>query len=182
VCEILSQGRYVNAPQEILEKSMLGTFQFDMAQEPKARADFNVFSRYSANFPWRSHALWFLTQMVRWGQIQQPLDLRKVAERVYRPELYRKAAASLGVALPEHDYKDEGLHDTSWNTLGKTGPIELGADRFFDDKVFSAADPIGYLQGLEVKKLAVSLDELKGVNKSAPQTALQRKLGGKVTP
>ncbi len=89
VCEILSQGRYVNAPQEILEKSMLGTFQFDRAQAPVERADFNVFSRYSANYPWRSHALWMLTQMVRWGQIQQPLDLHKVAERVYRPEFYR---------------------------------------------------------------------------------------------
>jgi nitrate/nitrite transport system ATP-binding protein len=164
VCEILSQGRYVNAPQEILEKSMLGTFQFDKAQAPVERADFNVFSRYSANFPWRSHALWFLTQMTRWGQIHKPLDLRKVAERVYRPEFYRKAAQQLGIPLPLSDYKDEGLHAASWNRMGEEAALSMGADRFFDGKNFYAADPIGYLQDMDVKNLAFGLDQMKVVN------------------
>jgi len=180
VCEILSQGRYVNAPQVILEKSMLGTFQFDKQQSPVARADFNVFSRYGANFPWRSHALWFLTQMARWGQIQQPLDLRKVAERVYRPELYRKAAARLDIELPGQDYKDEGLHAANWTTAAEAGSIELGADRFFDGKVFYANDPVGYLRNLEVKRLAVGLDELQMVNRSTSRTAQQTEVGEEV--
>jgi len=182
VCEILSLGRYVNAPQEILEKSMLGTFQFNKLQSPEERPDFNVFSRYSANFPWRSHALWFLTQMARWGQIQQPLDLRKVAERVYRPELYRKAAAGLGMSLPVHDYKDEGLHATRWTTPGQQGSIELGADRFFDGKTFYAADPVGYLRGMEVKRLAVGVDEFKAVNKPDTRYVQQNKVSEEVIP
>jgi nitrate/nitrite transport system substrate-binding protein len=164
VCEILSQGRYVNVPREILEHSMLGTFQFDREQAPKARPDFNVFSRYGANYPWRSHALWFLTQMVRWGQIQRPMDLHKLAERVYRPEFYRKAAARLGAPLPPGDYKQEGLHGAGWDLPGDAGPLTLGADRFCDDRVFSPADPVGYLQATAVNSLAVDLESLKAMN------------------
>lgn len=164
VCEILSQGRYVNVPQEILEQSMLGTFQFDKQQAPVERADFNVFNRYSANFPWRSHALWFLTQMVRWGQITKLLDLQQIAERVYRPEFYRTAATQLGIALPRDDYKDEGMHGTAWSLPGETQALSMGADRFFDDKVFSYSDPIGYLQGMPVQALSLDLDELKVAN------------------
>ena len=171
VCEILSQGRYVNAPQEILEHSMLGTFQFDIGQQPAVRPDFNVFSRYSANFPWRSHALWFLTQMARWGQIQKPMDLRGMAERVYRPEFYRKAAAELGISVPTEDYKDEGSHGSSWSMPGDESSLSMGADRFFDGKNFHAADPIGYLRSTEVKNLALDLDEMKAVNKPLRQAA-----------
>ncbi|MDJ0805873.1 MAG: nitrate ABC transporter ATP-binding protein [Gammaproteobacteria bacterium] len=170
VCEILSQGRYVNAPQEILEHSMLGTFQFDKDQQPAERPDFNVFSRYSANFPWRSHALWFLTQMARWGQIQKPLDLRAMAERVYRPELYRKAAEQLDVPLPTDDYKDEGSHASIWSLPGQDSALLMGADCFFDRKKFSFNDPVGYVQGMELKHLAVDLDELKAVNTPSQQS------------
>ena len=42
---------------------------------------------------------WFLTQMLRWGQIEQPLDIRATAA-VYRPDLYRDAARALGVPAP----------------------------------------------------------------------------------
>ncbi len=184
VCEILSQGRYVNAPQEILEQSMLGTFQFDKGQEPVERPDFNVFSRYSANFPWRSHAVWFLTQMARWGQMQKPVDMQQIAERVYRPEIYRKAAEQLGVALPREDYKDEGLHGTAWGLSGETEALAMGADRFFDGEVFSATDPVGYLQGMALHNLSVGLEELEAANKPAAerlQTTSDRKVSEEVS-
>ena len=164
VCEILGQGRYVNVPQEILEHSMLGTFQFDSEQAPKARPDFNVFSRYSANFPWRSHALWFLTQMVRWGQVQKPQNLHKLADRVYRPEFYRKAAAELGLALPKSDYKDEGEHASTWSLAGEGDSLVMGPDLFFDSKRFSANDLIEYLQSMKLQHPALDLEELKTLN------------------
>jgi two-component system, oxyanion-binding sensor len=40
-----------------------------------------VFFRGAATFPWRSHALWFLNQMRRWGLIGESIDLRALAER-----------------------------------------------------------------------------------------------------
>ena len=34
-----------------------------------------AFFRGAATFPWRSHALWFLTEMRRWGLIEAGVDL-----------------------------------------------------------------------------------------------------------
>jgi NitT/TauT family transport system ATP-binding protein/nitrate/nitrite transport system substrate-binding protein len=58
-----------------------------------------VFHRDAAGLPRREHALWFLSQMVRWGQVEPDLDLDAVADRVYRPDLFRAAALSLGPVL-----------------------------------------------------------------------------------
>jgi NitT/TauT family transport system ATP-binding protein/nitrate/nitrite transport system substrate-binding protein len=58
-----------------------------------------VFHRDAAGLPRREHALWFLSQMLRWGQVGPRLDLDAVAEQVYRPDLFREAALSLGPIL-----------------------------------------------------------------------------------
>ncbi len=164
VCELLSQGRYVNAPKEILQKSMLGTFQFSRDAAAVERADFNVFSRYSANFPWHSHALWFLTQMARWGQLREPVDLKKIARQVYRPELFRKAAEALGIDLPVTEMKAEGAHAGVWTLKGRQGELTLGADRFFDGAAFDPDDPIDYLAQQPVNSLSFTLNALREAN------------------
>ncbi|TIX49320.1 MAG: nitrate transporter, partial [Mesorhizobium sp.] len=62
----------------------------------------------AANFPWKSHALWFYTQMVRWGQIKHSAAHMALARDAYRPDLYRAALKPLGVALPGANAKVEG--------------------------------------------------------------------------
>jgi len=54
------------------------------------------FHRGGANAPLPVQAAWLLSQMMRWGQAPRELDLRGVAEHVYRPDLYNKAAVDLG--------------------------------------------------------------------------------------
>lgn len=58
-----------------------------------------VFHRDAAGLPRREHGLWFLSQMTRWGQIGAEHDLQALVDRVYRPDLYREAALSLGPIL-----------------------------------------------------------------------------------
>ena len=58
-----------------------------------------VFHRDAAGLPRRDHALWFLSQMARWGQVSADLDLEAVADQVYRADLFRAAALSLGPVL-----------------------------------------------------------------------------------
>lgn len=58
-----------------------------------------IFHRGAAGLPRRDHALWFLSQMARWGQVGLDLDAEAVADRVYRPDLFRAAALSLGPVL-----------------------------------------------------------------------------------
>lgn len=134
---LLVQGGYVNASPEVIQMSLLGTFQYAVDESPRPLPDFNVFYRYAATFPWRSHALWFLMQMQRWRQLPATVtEIKAVAEAVYRPDLYRQAATALGLPTPTIDYKVEGQHDRPWTLTQATQPIVMGADRFFDGRIF----------------------------------------------
>jgi two-component system, oxyanion-binding sensor len=142
VAEILSRPGYVNAPKELVGMSMTGTFRYGPDEDPVVMPDFNVFFRFAANFPWRSHAEWFITQMVRWGQIEGPIDVFAKAARVYRPDLYRDAAGALGLAVPTIDRKPEGIHGRGWTLTDATEPLAMGADLFFDRATFEPATPL----------------------------------------
>ncbi len=142
---LIARGIYVNAPPEVVRMSLNGTFQYARDEFPRSLPDFNVFHRYAANFPWRSHALWILSQMVRWGQIVEPVDLRRIAERVYRPDLFHEAAAPSGMAVPVADWKWEGIRAESWETPATGGRLVMGSDLLIDGARFSPADPIGFL-------------------------------------
>lgn len=141
VVEILSRPAYVNAPKELIGMSMTGTFRYGPDEDPVPMPDFNVFYRFAANFPWRSHAEWFISQMMRWGQIEPPVDILAKAARVYRPDLYRDAAGALGLAVPSVDRKPEGIHDRGWMLTDATQPLAMGADRFFDGGTFDPVQP-----------------------------------------
>ncbi|MEY3220375.1 MAG: hypothetical protein RIT27_1732 [Pseudomonadota bacterium] len=164
VVKIISDKSYVNAPIDVVKMSMTGTFQYQKEEKAKPLADFNVFNRYGATFPWRSHAEWFISQMIRWGQIETPLNIRKTAESVYRPDLYREAAKALGVSYPTIDSKTEGTKNKIWTLNDATSPIEMGSDMFFDGKTFDPKKIVEYIGGFEVKSLKFNLEELAKLN------------------
>ncbi len=160
VCEVLSMPQYVGVESSVIARSMTGSFVHGPGEPALRMPDFNVFHRYHANFPWRSHAVWFLTQMLRWGQLDQSIDLHALACSVYRPDLYREAAGRLGIASPAFDFKSEGTHDDGWKSSPGPEACELGPDRWFDGSVFDPARPMEYLNGFSVKRLAVPMREL----------------------
>lgn len=164
VVKIISARPYVNAPENVVANSMTGTWRYSHDAGPVSMPDFNVFYRYAATFPWRSHAVWFLTQMVRWGQIDVPIRFREVAEMVYRADIYREAAAELGVAVPTIDYKTEGNNDAPWTLADASEPIEMGPDRFFDGMSFDPDRPLEYLAAFPVKSMKVDLAALAAAN------------------
>ena len=155
-CELLSQGRYVNAPVDVLEKSLTGTLQFSSDESAREAPDYNVFQRYAANFPWRSHAVWFLSQMQRWGQADRKLRLETIAKSVYRPEVYRAAASTLGMPYPEVDFKLEGVHSTGWALMSGEEALVMGADLFMDGKAFDASRVQEYLDGFAMHSRATA--------------------------
>ena len=94
---ILSRPEYVGADARIIANSMTGTFEFGKGDK-RPYPDFNVFFRYYATFPYQSDAVWYLTQMRRWGQIAEAHPdswYADVARRVYRSDIYLKAAQLL---------------------------------------------------------------------------------------
>ncbi|TNC74749.1 CmpA/NrtA family ABC transporter substrate-binding protein [Rubellimicrobium roseum] len=98
--------------------------------------DFFVPQASAATFPWKSHALWFYSQMVRWGQVVPGPEAAAAARESYRPDLWRRALRPLGVAQPAANAKVEGALDRP-TPVGSTGPsLVLGPDGFFDGQRF----------------------------------------------
>jgi ABC-type nitrate/sulfonate/bicarbonate transport system substrate-binding protein len=137
LARMLARPEYVDAPEQIVRQSLA-------SGDGIAGRHRLVFHRFAASFPWRSHALWFLSQMLRWGQIGPEVDLAALAERVYQPDLYREAAAAVGVPAPTVDEKVEGAHAGPWMLEEATTPIEMGADLFYDRQPFDAAQAKAY--------------------------------------
>lgn len=165
VVKIISAKSYVNAPISVVDNSMTGTWTYSKKEGAISMPDFNVFHRYAANFPWYSDAVWFLTQMVRWGQIDTAIDLKKVAESVYLPDLYREAAKEVGVDAPTINYKMEGLHSKAWTLKEATKPIAMGPDMFFDGIKFDPNKPVEYLKQFPMNSMKVSLKDMEKLNK-----------------
>jgi len=95
--EILARPEYVGADAKVIANSMTGTFEYEKGDK-RAVPDFNVFFRYNATYPYYSDAIWYLTQMRRWGQIGEAKPdswYFETAKKVYLPEIYQAAASEL---------------------------------------------------------------------------------------
>lgn len=95
--KILAKSTYVGADEEVIANSMTGTFEYEKG-DVREVPDFNVFFRHNATYPYYSDAIWYLTQMRRWGQISETKPdswYVETAKKVYRPDIYTKAAKAL---------------------------------------------------------------------------------------
>ncbi len=150
---ILAHSRYVDAPEEAVARSLTGVPPYALGEPGPDHQDYIIYHRYAASFPWRSHAVWFLSQMLRWGQIGLETNIAATAEAVYRPDLYRVAAAELGAPAPLVDEKVEGLHASPWTLDEATAPIPMAPDLFFDGGRFDAAQPERYAADFAIGRI-----------------------------
>lgn len=135
ITRILSERIYVGRPPEWMLPALQGRLP-DGDGGANAIADFFVPFAKAATFPWKSHALWFYSQMVRWGQVQHTTENAHIARETYRPDIYRTALKPLGVALPVANAKVEGAL-TMATPVGSSGAsLLLGPDGFFDGGLF----------------------------------------------
>jgi nitrate/nitrite transport system substrate-binding protein len=96
-CKILSKSEYVGADYNVIANSMTGTWEY-FKGDKRELPDFNVFFRHNATYPYYSDCIWYLTQMRRWGQINEAKSDEwyvETAKKVYRPDLYLIAAKQL---------------------------------------------------------------------------------------
>lgn len=133
--EMVAAADMINVPLEEVLGSLTGKNRQTGGRLRVDIPDFNVFHRYAANFPWRSHAKWILSQMIRWGDAPENVDIAAISEAAFRPDIYRNAAAELGIACPNRDEKVEGAHSHAWLMMDATAPIAFGPDRFLDGRV-----------------------------------------------
>lgn len=145
LAELMAGPAYVDCPVEWLKPALGGLIRTGDGGEV-ATADFFVPHAKAATFPWKSHALWFYSQMVRWGQVEANPANETIARETYRPDLYRQALGDLGVALPGANAKVEGalVMETPVGSAGAS--LVLGPDGFFDGQVFDPEHVDGYIR------------------------------------
>lgn len=142
--KILSKSEYVGADYDVIANSMTGTFEYEKGDK-RAVPDFNVFFRYNATYPYYSDAIWYLTQMRRWGQISEDKPdtwYKDVAAQVYRPDIYMKAAQSL---------VDEKLMDASdFASLAGEDGFRSPQTHFIDGIVYDGQKPNEYINKFSI--------------------------------
>ncbi|MDP2851700.1 MAG: CmpA/NrtA family ABC transporter substrate-binding protein [Sulfuricurvum sp.] len=140
---ILSSKSYVNAPKDVIDNSMTGTYMFTNGVNTPM-PNFNVFGKKQALYPYYSHGLWQVTQMIRWGQLDRAIDMKKTVESVYRPDLFAKAAKEVNYALPATPWKVE--------------------KKFIDGVTFDPNKSVDYIYNAPIKSPKITKEALLKVN------------------
>lgn len=125
---ILAGRDYLDLPGRVVSRSLVGPYAV-AADAHRSAAGFHRFEACLASFPWRSHALWLLGQMKRWGQLPSACEPNRLAADVYRPKVYRRAAHWLDMPAPLSDWKPEGAHHRPYWLATTKGPLQMPADR-----------------------------------------------------
>ncbi len=136
---MLSKSQYVGADAEVIANSMTGTFEYEKGDK-RSVPDFNVFFRHNATYPYYSDAIWYLTQMRRWGQIADAKSddwYMDIAKKVYRPDIYQQAAEAL--------IEDGILTDKDFPNFGQEDGFRAPQTHFIDNIVYDGRYPNAYL-------------------------------------
>ena len=153
--EILSRPNYVGADAAVIAASMTGVFTFAPGDTREAKG-FNIFFDKYAGYPFYSDAVWYLTQMRRWGQIASDKDDQwyfDTAKAVYRPDLYLAAAKKL---VADGKIPADSVPETN-GFRGEQGGFIDGVT--FDGSkpnAYLAKFPIGLKQGQKVTAAGVT--------------------------
>ncbi|RWM11475.1 MAG: ABC transporter substrate-binding protein [Mesorhizobium sp.] len=143
---LMARPDFLGQPEAIQMPILTGQLQLG-AGEARNIEDFFLPFDKAANFPWKSHALWFYTQMVRWGQLPHTPQNLAIARDCYRPDLYRSALKPLGVALPGANAKVEGALKVATPVGSAGASLVLGPDGFFDGQIFDPDRIDAYIAG-----------------------------------
>ncbi|WP_227176178.1 CmpA/NrtA family ABC transporter substrate-binding protein [Marinobacter sp. CA1] len=154
--QMLARPNYVGADPQVIANSMTGTFEYEKG-DVRSVPDFNVFFRYYATYPYPSDAIWYLTQMRRWGQIAEPKPdnwYMDTAKKVYRADIYAEAAQSL---IDDGTLSADDFPDLSAENFERPGQGEL-----IDGVAFTPRQPNAYIDsfaiGLKGRDTAVAAE------------------------
>jgi nitrate/nitrite transport system substrate-binding protein len=139
VAAICAKRQWINCPVEDVTDRVKG--KFDYGVPGKVVENSPHIMRYwsdHASYPFQSHDLWFLTEDIRWGKYEAAFDTKALIAKVNREDVWREAAAELGVAAADIPASKS-----------------RGKEAFFDGKVFDPENPAAYLKSLSIKRVEV---------------------------
>ncbi len=141
--EIMARPPYLNLPVDIVARALTGNIDGGVQQVNVP--DYFIPHDGAANFPWKSHALWYYSQMVRWGEVTASAAHAEIAAATFRPDLYRAALAPMGVPVPAEDFRKDGDQSAMHAIPALNGDIISGPNRFFDGEIFDPASLDAYI-------------------------------------
>jgi nitrate/nitrite transport system substrate-binding protein len=101
VASWLSKPNYVNAPVQVLEARLKGSY--DLGCElgvQKYKDDYMTFYNNGiVNTPKKSYAAWFLAQYVRFGYLKTEPNYKAIAEKLILDDLFAEVAKEMGVPV-----------------------------------------------------------------------------------
>jgi NitT/TauT family transport system ATP-binding protein len=100
---ILARPDYVDAPVEVVGRALARRLVPSLGEAAEPVPDYIHFAGERVNRPDVTEALWYASQMLRWGQATDAAALQEAARASFRPDLYDRALgrANLGVE-PAH--------------------------------------------------------------------------------
>ncbi len=133
--QLLSGGEYVDAPLNVIQPRFLGQYQDGLGHAWLDAHPLRFHAEGAVNMPYLSDGMWFITQFRRWGLLRDDPDYLAVAQQVHQLGLYRQAAESLGIAVPE----------------------VMRSSQLLDGQVWDGSDPAGYARSFRLNALADSI-------------------------
>ncbi|CAB3930642.1 CmpA/NrtA family ABC transporter substrate-binding protein [Achromobacter insolitus] len=128
--ETIAAKSYVNTDASGIVDRMLGRYEDGLGKRWTDEHAMRFYADGSANFPYLSDGMWFLTQHKRWGLLKEHPDYLAIARQINRIDLYKQAAQAAGVALP---------------------PSEMRSSKLIDGVVWDGSNPAGYADGFKVR-------------------------------
>ncbi|MDJ0729328.1 MAG: CmpA/NrtA family ABC transporter substrate-binding protein [Crocosphaera sp.] len=148
IATILANPNYLNLEAGLIESTLIGNYSYSSQVSNKYQQiipDYTIFHHRNvdyladndhANYPWRSHAVWMLTQMIRWHDLEifdYPKDADELLDKIYPINFYEEVAEALNIILPSDTMKQEPT--TS----------------FIDGRSFDPSNPVAYLNQFPIR-------------------------------
>jgi nitrate/nitrite transport system substrate-binding protein len=104
---IIGKPQYVNAPADVIEARLMGDYNLGCDLGTQIYTDdYMQFHRSGeTNLPRKGHAIWFMTQFVRFDYLQVAPDYKAIADKLIMQDLYLEVAKSMGIKVPADDMK-----------------------------------------------------------------------------
>jgi nitrate/nitrite transport system substrate-binding protein len=109
--ETVAQKSYVNTDFDVIVERMLGRYKNGLGRTWDDKNAMKFFNDGAVNFPYLSDGMWFMTQHKRWGLVKDDPDYLTIAKKVNRIDIYKQAAAAVGVSLPKSEMRSSKLID-----------------------------------------------------------------------
>jgi nitrate/nitrite transport system substrate-binding protein len=138
---IFSKAEYIGADYNVIVGPIKGVYTFEKG-DTRPMPEFNVYFKDTASYPYYSDAVWYLTQMRRWGQIAEAKPdswYAETAKKVYRPDVYNEAVKQL---VAEGKAKAADFPKTD----GFRGPTK----DFIDGVAFDGKKPNAYVDSFKI--------------------------------